>query len=445
MDSKYFLAIAGWAALSLNLSRAQPLAPLSGKVTWLGNPVREAYVTWTGAGLSTLTDSLGRYRFDGTASLIQGPQGPRLRGMGQADAEDLRRLDGRWSAGLPEGTRASAVVYERSGRSGSGGNVSQPVNAGNPGRMARPGLAKSSGPGSIKVSARGYRDTASAVSEGLGTLDIVLTRDYRRHLWIWGNTVATSAKERDSLFAFARRKDVGTLYLDCGGIIGNAKDVLGNFLDSAHAHGLAVELLFGAPEWALARNHDTPVGLARQTVALVESLRKQGRAPPTSIQMDVEPHSLPEWTDDPAGTSNQFIDMYEKLAAVLKGTGIGVTACIPRWLDERMVLRKNRTRPLSDWLADSSDRLALMDYVDNAKGIIAGAAHEIAYADSTGKEVIIGVETIPGLDPPGVTFAEAGEAAMNAALTQTMDQYKSHRSFFGVAVHHWGTYPSMKP
>lgn len=41
------------------------------------------------------------------------------------------------------------------------------------------------------------------------------------------------------------------------------------------------------------------------------------------------------------------------------------------------------------------DRLTLMDYVDKVNGIITGAEHEIAYADSIGKEVVIGLETRP--------------------------------------------------
>lgn len=391
--------------------------------------------------MSVLTDSLGRYRFDGTASLSGPGRMAPPRAVPWMDFENLWGPDGRWLGGRPG--KAGMPAFTMAAPTETA--IAAPVTSGKAAGSAGPGLAKSSAAGNLEVTARGYLDTSAAVAENAGTLDMALARDTRRQMWIWGNTVATAAYERDSLFGFARRKGIGTLYLDCGGIIGNDKDVLGRFLDSAHARGLAVELLFGAPEWALAKNHAIPVGLARKAVALADSLRKLGRSAPNSIQMDVEPHSLAEWTGDPNGTYNQFIDMFVEIAAALKGSGIGITACIPRWFDERMVLRNDRTRPLSDWLADATDRLTLMDYVDNANGIIAGAAHEIAYADSTGKEVVVGVETMPGLDPPSVSFAEEGEAAMNAALEQTTAQYQARPGFFGVAIHHWGTYPAMKP
>jgi hypothetical protein len=177
----------------------------------------------------------------------------------------------------------------------------------------------------------------------------------------------------------------------------------------------------------------------------VQSLQAAQKPLPTSIQFDVEPYSLPAWESDFNNTADQFIAMYEKLAVALKGTPLGLTACVPRWFDGRNVTRSATSRPLSQWLADTSDRLAIMDYVDNAQSIIADAANEIAYAGKKGREVVVGVETIAGLDPETVTFAEEGEAAMNDALNQVFTAYKDSTAFVGMAIHHYDSYKILKP
>jgi hypothetical protein len=283
------------------------------------------------------------------------------------------------------------------------------------------------------------------VPEGAPSADAALAKDLRRHLWIWGNTVATSAAERDKLFAFAAKKGIGTLYLDAQGLVRNNKAAVASFLDAAQAEGLAVELLFGAPEWALPERHTTPVGLVQDVLAVYQAQKEKGGAYPTSVQFDVEPYSLPLWETDKAAVAGGLLDMYGKVSAVLAGTPVGVTACVPRWFDAHTLARGGKTRLLSDWLADASDRLTLMDYVDHAAGIIAGAEHEIAYADSAGREVIVGVETLPDLDPESVTFAEEGEAAMESALAETAARYGARPSWFGIAIHHYATYTAMKP
>jgi hypothetical protein len=225
----------------------------------------------------------------------------------------------------------------------------------------------------------------------------------------------------------------------------NDTAALAALLRAAKAEGMAVELLFGAPEWALAANHAVPVDLARRSAALAKALRKAGQPFPTSIQMDVEPYSLPAWEADREAVAGQLVDMYVKLAAELEGSGLGLAACVPRWFDGIPLVRQGRMRPLSHWLADATDRLTLMDYVDHAEGIIDGAAGEIAYGDSIGAEVVVGVETVPDLEPESVTFAEEGEAAMEAALEEVRGTYATRRAYFGIAIHSYEHYPDMRP
>jgi hypothetical protein len=292
----------------------------------------------------------------------------------------------------------------------------------------------------------GSGGSGSSGSQGGGSSgDSCASGSCPRHLWIWGDAVATNSSERDALFAFAAQKRIGTLYLDSGALLAGDTPALGDFIEAARGRGIEVELVFGAADWALTENHAVPVAIARSSVAFVQSLKTAGRPLPTSIQLDVEPYSLSEWARDQQGTAAQLVDMYEKLAGITASTGLSVTACIPRWFDGVLVTRNGVNRPLSEWIADASNRVALMDYVDNATSIIDDAANEIAYATKTGKQVVIGVETIPALEPESVTFAEEGETAMDSALLQVVSRYRGESSFRGVAIHHYDSFRSMAP
>ena len=408
---------------------------LTGKVTWDGHPVAGARVTLAAQGQRVMTDGAGNYSLGTTAI-----------GPGKRNRIPLA---------VPYEVRTSTVTYAdpASGTPRRGDGRAEP-GSGDP-RTASPdltfvpGFAQASAPKStaaqapieVVIQARGYLTRRLPLPPGQTKLDAVLERDYRRHLWVWEAGCLTNAALRDSLLAFGKQKGIGTYYMNAGGVLGTKDAALAAFLDTAEARGYAVELLFGEPEWALTAQHGEAVGLAEKTKALAASQDAKLRAVPTAIQFDVEPYSMA----DTAGIGTQWVDMYLKASAALKGTGVGVTACVPRWLDGRMVLRGGRTRPLSEWIADASDRMTLMDYVDKAKGILDGAVDELTYADAIGKEVAIGVETIAGLDPPSVSFAEEGEAALEAALAANETEFRKHPSYFGAAIHHWRAYEILKP
>lgn len=397
----------------------------TGTVTWNGKPVAEARVTATALGKRVRSDSAGAWSFSGSSL---------------AGAPAIRS-----GLPVPNGPIGSMPVF----RDPAGGawrrGDGRALGAWQSRAQAAP-LPKSTAPAlELRITARGYLPKTVTVTDGDQGVAVELERDYRRHMWVWAPEVLTNGIQRDSLFAFGARKGVGTFYTDAGGVLGGKDAQLAAFLDSAAARGFAVELLFGAPEWALTANHGQAVKLATQIKALAASQDQRLRAVPTSIQYDVEPYNMDEYAVDPNGVGSQWVDMYVKTAAELKGTGIGLTACVPRWLETRTVTRAGKARGLDRWLADIADRMTLMDYVDKAAGIKDGAAGELAYADSIGKEVVVGVETMPNLDPPSTSFAEEGEAALEAALGAVDPDFRKHPAYFGPAIHQWETYRALKP
>lgn len=269
-----------------------------------------------------------------------------------------------------------------------------------------------------------------------------------RATWLWGSSVVKTPAETTKFFSFASTHAITGVYVEAQSLIPEAPAALTSFITTASAQGVEVELLFGYEIWARATEHAKAVTLAQSAVAFSQGL---SGAKPVGLHFDVEPHQLPEWQAGGASEAqiaSEFIDLLEKLHAVTKGTGLRLSVDIPFWYDGRTLTRGGMTRPLSEWVADSVDRVVLMDYRDIADGndgIIAQGATEVAYATNSGKQVVIGVETLCQLDPPKVTFCEEGAAVLDAQLEKVVAANKTKSGFFGIAVHDYKAYAALKP
>jgi hypothetical protein len=260
-----------------------------------------------------------------------------------------------------------------------------------------------------------------------------------RGLWVWTSSVATNATAQASFFQFATTKGVRAAYVSS---LGGAGASLGSFVKAAADRCIEVEWLAGDANWALTGNHAQAIAAAQQAVKANAALTGTKL---TALHFDVEPYLLTQWSSDMNGTANQYLDLVEKLASVAHAAGLRLDLDVPFWWDTKAITRNGVTRPMSEWVADRADRLVLMDYTDTAAGILANGKNEVAYAAKTGKQVVIGVETICGLSPTSVTFCEEGEAAMEAALKTVQATWAGQPGFMGVAVHHYGSYTQLKP
>jgi len=259
---------------------------------------------------------------------------------------------------------------------------------------------------------------------------------------VWTSTVVTNATEKANFLAFARSAGVREIYLSGPSVVGNASALASFSTDAAAQSCAEVELLFGDMSWALTANHGKATGYASQAIKTFASING---ARPVGLHFDVEPYTLPGWKTDMQGTSNQYLDLLEKLQAIATAGGVRLSVDIPFWFSGQKVSRGGQTRPLSELVQDRVDRVVLMDYRDTASAIISGAAPEIAYAEKIGRDVTIGVETMCGLSPTLVTFCEEGRAAMDAALKATQAAYAKSPALNGLAVHHYGSYLKLKP
>lgn len=288
---------------------------------------------------------------------------------------------------------------------------------------------------------------SSVVTAGAATSNQFLATAYGagatsdRAMWTWYDSdISTTAKQKKML-DFAQARMVNNIFIHSQTLL-DKPTLLAGFLNRAAARGIKVELLFGAPEWALAANHAQPLDLLKRANAFVAGLTG---ARPAGIHFDIEPHALPEWQSDPVSLGNQLVDLYQKFAAA-KGPGLYVNADIAMGYEYVSLSRGGITRTLSEWMVDSTERTTLMDYRDYSSGedsIESHALHPIAYALAHGKRTILGVETTCNVQPTKVTFCEEGRSRMETQLTNVNTYFASNAGYGGVAIHDYPNFVKL--
>jgi len=132
--------------------------------------------------------------------------------------------------------------------------------------------------------------------------------------------------------------------------------------------------------------------------------------------------------------------MFDYVRSLLDKSNVGqyikINCDIPRWYDGNIYDNKS----LNKWVIDKSDRVTIMDYVQELDQIIKGAAPHIDYANSyPGKSIFIALDTAND-DPSTSTFWGTNAKTLEAAFNGIHDEFDGENSFGGVAVYHYDTY-----
>lgn len=268
----------------------------------------------------------------------------------------------------------------------------------------------------------------------------------QRAMWSWYDADVRTLALRKSMLNFAVSKGINVVYLHSESLLSNNPAALASFIKLAAARGIAVELLFGAPEWALAANHATALALAQRAYAFIGSLPG---VHPVGLHFDVEAHALPEWASQQAALGNQLVDLYRELARA-KPPGLYLHADIALGYEYLTLARDGLSKTLSQWLIEATDRTTVMAYRDvalGADGIVGHAAHPVGYAATLGKLAVVGVETACNAELPKVTFCEEGAAAMQQqldAVTAYFGAGASYAGFGGFAIHDYRNFRRLQ-
>ena len=272
-----------------------------------------------------------------------------------------------------------------------------------------------------------------------------------RALWVWHQDAVTSEAARAAFFSFAQSRNIARIYLNAEELLqGEPAGLLREFIATAAEKGMAVELLAGAPEWALTPYHDDALDFVGDAISFTVGITDTAK--PVGVHLDAEPHALSEWKIDPQAVTPQYLDLLKKVRDVVQavrdlgGPCLQFAVDIPFWYDDISATFDGVTKPLNQHVQDLADSVTLMAYRDCAVGpdcIIEHVANELAYAESVSKTIVIGVETNCGQDPEKITFCEEGEEVMEQELGLTEAFYRSSPAFDGFAIHYYRSYRDM--
>ncbi|MEX1670926.1 hypothetical protein AB4876_18605 [Zhongshania guokunii] len=266
-------------------------------------------------------------------------------------------------------------------------------------------------------------------------------RASQKGLWVWRADPVLNVEKRTELLTFMLNKGLDTAYIDARIPVLNNHYMLSEFIRTFNSRGIAVELMFGKPEWVLRENHHEVLNLIDQAI---EYSRRNPDARPTAIHLDIEAHLVSQWPEQRDWVANQLLDLMAEARSRTAVVGLRLVADMPVWWDSFTVSRYGNSRPLHQLIIDASDRVALMDYRDTEQRIINDANDELRYASSQNKQVVLGVETMC-IPPELITFCEEGSANMEYVLQRVHGQLPpSHPSYQGFAVHHYESYRTMR-
>jgi len=212
-------------------------------------------------------------------------------------------------------------------------------------------------------------------------------------------------------------------------------------ISACSVNGVEVHALHGDAKWGLAAYQAD--GFKKIDDVMYYNREVDPGAKFTGIHLDVEPHSLDEW-DSPETLPQllkEWVENMKAFAARSRSYGMAFGADFAAWLDTNAAVIAATPpewgKPLFEIMIDIVDTFGCMSYSDKAQGMIDLAAGEVAYPDSP--KVLVGAELTQQL-PASITFFEEGVLAMEDAIRQADEQFKTSAGYAGVAVHDFEDY-----
>lgn len=280
-----------------------------------------------------------------------------------------------------------------------------------------------------------------------------------RALYVWGEagTILENPAQADLLLQFAREHDINTLFFYTDqSKLSDSRQQFKSFIARAHSSNLYVHALNGDAAWINSRQ--TAVNYINALISYNVNARSDEKF--DGVHLDIEPYTLPSWEKDPNGDSmtlaqssanKNIAAQYLQLISSLKGTisesGERMTfgVDIPFWFDAGgfELIYSGNNKLLSSHIQDIVDFITIMDYTDNYSNAITWATNEINYGATISKYVVLAFET-QDLGNSGSTFYEEGASALENALQHVANAFSAKPSFKGFAIHHYGSYRSLR-
>lgn len=260
-----------------------------------------------------------------------------------------------------------------------------------------------------------------------------------RATWLWNPWMFV--EDEGGTFAFLESKGVNKVYVQIDQDI--SKAAYGSFIAKAKAEDIDVYALDGAPAWV------APKGYVNQDRFLSwvtdYQLQAEENARFEGVHLDVEPYLYSGWKSNQAAAVKSFQALLTRAKTSTVKLDLPLEADIPFWFDEISYKNTYGQGLLAEWVIDNTAGVTIMAYRDSAPMIIDIVKNEMAMARRLGKAVVVGVETDQTDEGSIITFAEEGEAIMNQELAAVAAHYASNSAYKGIAVHHVGSWMTLRP
>ncbi|MBN1655231.1 MAG: hypothetical protein JXA30_15790 [Deltaproteobacteria bacterium] len=252
-------------------------------------------------------------------------------------------------------------------------------------------------------------------------------RTTRKALWLWTTArIIEDAEAQRALIDFCKRERLSDLFMqlpysarlkDGKWAIRFDEKEMGSLIAKLSRAGVRVDALDGDPRYALEHNHAKVIAVIQALVAYNNRASPERRF--RAVRFDIEPYLLPEYGGGKKqDILRQYLNLLRGSRATARRGRLAFAVDIPFWFDERNKFFEKTAeldgRPMSEWVIDTVDSLAIMDYRTKAYGPDGAIAHgrdELEYAAKRGKPVFVGLETVELPDETLLEFARRGRGA----------------------------------
>lgn len=260
-----------------------------------------------------------------------------------------------------------------------------------------------------------------------------------RATWLWNPWMIVS--DEVGTIDFIESKKVNKVYVQIDSDI--PKDVYRSFIEKASEKGISIYALDGSAEWVAPKGYTSQNKLMTWLANYQNSSNANQQF--SGVHLDIEPYLYSGWVSNQAATVKSYQSLLSRAKNSTDTLNIPLEADIPFWFDEISYKNSYGKGILAEWVIAKTNSVTIMAYRDSAPMIIDIVKNEIALAAKYGKSIVIGVETGETNEGDMITFYEEGESYMNQQLTVVKEYYAGVSGFNGTAIHHVGSWMTMKP
>lgn len=245
-------------------------------------------------------------------------------------------------------------------------------------------------------------------------------------IWSWNDEEITNP---DAFASFCNAYKINRVYQH---VSTSALDLeaIRKFVGTMQKNRISVNWLTGDPSWTLADHQYHIVDQIQKVVSYNMSIQNDYEKIGT-IQFDIEPYTLDEWTTDQASVIKQYQDAIVLMYNESLAKQISLNVCVASWFDGVTYDNEYGQGNLFDFVSKHSSSTVIMAY--NTKSYVSIAEDEIRMGALNGKNVAVGLETHEVTDSvtEDITFANKPIEDLYRAFETMFLAYKMYGVYKG--------------